>query len=71
MIETVILPRGARVLAKPYKGHFAAKTYANNTQAQRALDTLTAQGIRAHIWHPRLGPVRYIIIEETQEEGRA
>lgn len=62
-IEIKTLNDGRRVLAKDD----SAKTYANKTQAQNAVDKLTAAGFKAFVSN-RGGPVFYAALENDQRE---
>ena len=55
------LNNGFTVLAKQAKdGSVTARTYANQTQAQKAA---AAVGPQAQVYQPRLGPCFYVIVE--------
>lgn len=68
-IKTTTLGSGHKVLAKSKadrNGYRPAVIYTNNTQAIKKAAELQAAGLTCWVLQPRLGPARYIVIEESR-----
>lgn len=67
-IPTMILNSGHKVLAKKAdrNGYRPAVIYTNNTQANKKVAELQALGMTCWVLQPRLGPARYIVIEDAR-----
>jgi hypothetical protein len=65
-VQTITLNSGHKVLAKTKadrNGYRPAVHYTNKTQANKKAAELQALGVACKVFQPRLGPVRYILIE--------